>query len=36
MEPWLQKRGWQVLGYDDQALMDSVVSVARMKDRGGK
>jgi hypothetical protein len=36
MEPWLQKRGWKVLGYDDQALTDCVISIARMKSRGGK
>jgi hypothetical protein len=36
MEPWLQKRGWKVLGYDDQALTDCVISVARMTGRGGK
>jgi hypothetical protein len=36
MEPWLQKRGWKVLGYDERALTDSVILVERMKGRGGK
>ena len=36
MEPWLQKRGWKVLGYDERALTGSVISVERMKGRGGK
>jgi len=36
MEPWLHKRGWKVLGYDSQALTECVVSVAKMKSRGGK
>jgi hypothetical protein len=36
MEPWLQKRGWKVLGIDDQALTDCVISTARMEGRGGK
>jgi hypothetical protein len=36
MEPWLLKRGWKVLGIDDQALTDCVISATRMEGRGGK
>jgi hypothetical protein len=36
LEPWLQKRGWKVLGYDDQALTECVISVEWMKGKGEK